>query len=162
MDRIDIDETAQTFIAAMETGPLRVIANQLDGGDAREYRLKEAEQRHDNHIPAGDPVIFLEVYVDDASEFADAMTIRGVEIGEYRVLRAHGTAVPNVIAAFLLHLRDTTGHIPHVYFGWTEGNPITYLLKYLVFGEGYTAPVTREILRQVEPDPTQRPAVHVG
>jgi hypothetical protein len=162
VDRIDIDETAQTFISAMGTGPLRVIANQLDGGDATEYRLKEAEQRHDNHIPAGDPVIFLEIYVDDASEFADAMTVTGVEVGGYRVLRAHCTAVPNAIAAFLLHLRDTTGLIPHIYFGWTEGNPITYLLKYLVFGEGYTAPVTREILRQVEPDPTQRPAVHVG
>jgi len=100
--------------------------------------------------------------VADASDFSDTLTIKGVDIGGYRVLRAHSTAVPNAIAAFLLHLRDATGIIPHVYFGWTEGNPITYLLKYLVFGEGYTAPVTREILRQAEPDPTQRPAVHVG
>ncbi len=162
VEKIEIDEAARTFIETMGTGPLRIIANQLDGGDVTEYRLKEAEQRHDNHIPAGDPVIFLEIYVEDASEFADAMTVTGVEVGGYRVLRAHCTAVPNAIAAFLLHLRDTTGLIPHIYFGWTEGNPITYLLKYLVFGEGYTAPVTREILRQVEPDPTQRPAVHVG
>ena len=40
--------------------------------------------------------------------------------------------------------------IPHAYFGWTEGNPIAYLLKFLVFGEGDTAPVTREVLRQTE------------
>ena len=25
---------------------------------------------------------------------------------------------------------ERTGGIPHAYFGWTEGNPITYLLKY--------------------------------
>ena len=162
VEKIEIDATAQAFINAVRNGPIRIIANQLDAGDATEYRLKEAEQRHDNHIPAGEPVIFLEVYVDDASEFSDTLTIKGVDIGGYRVLRAQGTAVPNAIAGFLLHLRDTTGKIPHVYFAWTEGNPITYLLKYLVFGEGYTAPVTREILRQAEPDPTQRPAVHVG
>jgi hypothetical protein len=162
VEKIEIDNTALAFIKQISKGPLRVIANQLDAGDATEYRLKEAEQRYDNHIPAEDPVIFLEVYVDDASEFADAMTIEGVEIGGYRVLRAHSTAVPNAIAAFLLHLRNTTGKIPHIYFGWTEGNPVTYLIKYLMFGEGYTAPVTHEILRQTEPDPTRRPVVHVG
>jgi len=47
-------------------------------------------------------------------------------------------------------------------FGWTEGNPITYLLKYLAFGEGDTAPVTREVLRQAEPDVAKRPRIHVG
>ena len=55
-----------------------------------------------------------------------------------------------------------TGQIPHVYFGWTEGNPISYLLKFLAFGEGDTAPVTREVLRQYESNPLRRPRVHVG
>ena len=70
--------------------------------------------------------------------------------------------MPNAIAAFLLYVRDTTGEIPHAYFGWSEGNPVTYLLKYLVFGEGETTPVTREVLRQAENDPERRPSIHVG
>ena len=71
-------------------------------------------------------------------------------------------AIPNAIAALLLDLRNRTGQIPHAYFGWTEGNPITYLMKFLAFGEGDTAPVTREVLRQAEPIPARRPRIHVG
>jgi hypothetical protein len=80
----------------------------------------------------------------------------------YCVLRCKSPAIPNAIAALLLHIRDRTGKIPHVYFGWTEGNPVTYLLKFLAFGEGDTAPVAREVLRQAEADPLRRPRVHVG
>jgi hypothetical protein len=36
------------------------------------------------------------------------------------------------------------------------------LLKFLAFGEGDTAPVTREVLRQHETEPLRRPRVHVG
>jgi hypothetical protein len=80
----------------------------------------------------------------------------------FQVLRTESAAVPNAIAAFLLFLRDETGKLPHVYFGWSEGNPLSYLLKYIAFGEGDTAPVTHEVLRQAEKDPDQRPIVHVG
>ncbi len=160
---IVFDETAQRFIdEAARHGPIRVIANHPDERDSREYLVKEREQREDNHIPPGGQVLFLEVTVRDASEFAPTLRVAGEEIGGFRVLRAESASVPNAIAAILLHIRDHTGQRPHAYFGWTEGNPLRYLARYILFGEGDIAPVTREILRQEEPNPEWRPAIHVG
>jgi hypothetical protein len=88
--------------------------------------------------------------------------VEGAQVGPYRVLRCESPAIPNAIAALLLHVRQTTGQLPHVYFGWTEGNPMSYVLKFLAFGEGDTAPVTREVLRKSVPNPLDRPHVHVG
>jgi hypothetical protein len=161
--RIEVDETAQKFIdEASHRGEIHLVANRRQAGDELEYRLKEEEQREDNHIPADVPILFLEIDVGDASEFEEVLQVRGVEVDSYKVLRAKSSVVPNAIAALMLHLRDTTDKAPHCYFGWTEGNPIVYLFRFLLFGEGDTAPVTHEVLREAEPEAKRRPAVHVG
>ena len=162
VNRVELDPTAQAIIDEARHGTIRIIANRCDRGDANEYQTKEKEKREDNHIPPGEPIIFFEVSPSDASEFAGVLNVMGDRIEGYRVLRAESPAVPNAIAAFLLHLRNKTGKLPHVYFGWSEGNPLSYLLKYIAFGEGDTAPTTHEVLRQAEKDPEKRPSVHVG
>jgi hypothetical protein len=106
--------------------------------------------------------LFLEVVVDDSSDFETALEVHGVTRHGYQILEVHGPVVPNTIASVLLHIRDVTGLMPHIYFRWTEGNPVTNLLRFLAFGEGEIAPVTREVLREAEPDVTKRPWVHVG
>lgn len=162
IDGIEFDEQAQEFVNEMCRGEIRIVTNRREVGDVAEYRFKEHEKRVDNHIPSSDPIIFYEIDLGDASEFIGKIKIRGYDVEGYRVLRTESPAVPNAIAALLMHLRDKTGKIPHVYFGWSEGNPIAYLIRYVLFGEGDTAPVTREILRQAEVDPERRPNVHVG
>ncbi len=162
VDQIELDDRARQFIKDAAKGTIRIIANRKDKGDAAEYAQKEEEKRTSNHIPAGEPILFFEVTPGDASEFAGTLCIRGEAVDGYRILRTESPAVPNAIAAFLLYLRDEMGKLPHVYFGWSEGNPISYLLKYIAFGEGDTAPVTHEVLRQAERDSERRPIVHVG
>ncbi|HEX8734163.1 MAG TPA: hypothetical protein VF721_02500 [Pyrinomonadaceae bacterium] len=163
VEKIEFDDAARAFINEMARGgEIRIVTNRRETGDIEEYRFKEHEKRVDNHIPSSDPILFYEIELGDASEFKGRLKIQGVDIAGYKILRTHAPAVPNAIAALLLHLRDTTGKIPHVYFGWSEGNPAKYLFRYILFGEGDTAPVTREILRQAEPDPERRPSVHVG
>ncbi|MEH2237424.1 amino acid transporter [Nostoc sp.] len=161
-ERIEVDELAAQFLAEESQGAIRLIANRLNTGDALEYFMKEKEVREDNHIPPNDPILFLEIKVSDASEFADIIKVKGVQVGDYRILRAESAAVPNAIAALLLYIRDQTGKIPHAYFGWVEGNPIQYLLRFILFGEGDIAVVTREVLRRAEKNPHRRPGVHVG
>ena len=160
---VDLDEAAALFVdQASTTGHVRVIANRPGAGDVAEYAAKIREARDTHQLKPWEPVLFIEVATGDASEFSNVLHVSGVEIGPFRVLRCKSAAVPNAIAGLLLHIRDRTGKVPHAYFGWTEGNPIAYLLKFLAFGEGDVAPVSREVLRQTEPDPEQRPRIHLG
>jgi hypothetical protein len=158
---VEFDETAQRFLAETP-GALRFVANEPDSRDAQEYRDKEAEVRSTVTLPPTEPLIFLEVTVTDPSDFARDICVMGEERFGYRIVRMESSNVANTIAAVLLAVRDRTRRRPHVYFEWTEGNPLWQLLRFLFLGVGEVAPVTREVLREAEPDPKRRPIVHVA
>jgi hypothetical protein len=159
--QIKYDEVASRFVDEAVGRGVRIIASRPNTGLPQEYARKMSDASRAHHLP-DDAVLFLEIQPGDASDFAGDLVVGGVDIGGFRVLRSRSPAIPNAIAGLLLDLRDRTGTIPHAYFGWTEGNPIAYLLKFLAFGEGDTAPVCREVLRKAEPDPERRPRIHVG
>ncbi len=164
-ERIEVDEKAQRLIDEASKGEeIHIIAHRRRfADDPEEYARKLYEQREYNHIPKDVPVLFLEIDVEDPSEFGEeVLEVRGVNVGGYRVLRGESTVVPNAIAAFLLYLRDETGKTPNCYLGWTEGNPFAYVIRFILFGEGDTAPVIHEVLREAEPNLERRPIIHVG
>lgn len=162
-DDIEFDHLAAAFIlGSVEHGELHIIANKRQAGDLAEYRDKEREQRDLNPIPPRAPIAFLEVDVSDPSEFSRVLHVRGIEVDGYWVLRTRSPAVPNALAAIMLRIRDETGVRPHLHFQWSEGNPLAHLVRYILFGRGEIAPVTREVLRQAEEDLARRPIVHVG
>jgi len=163
-EAIEFDEAARAFITDSLSidGRHTILANQRQAGDAAEYAEKEAAQRGRNPVPGNADVLFLEVDVADPSAFSRVLHVRGIDIDGHRILRVESPAVPNAIAAVLLALRNGTGELPDCHFDWAEGNPLGHLFRYLLLGRGDTAPVVREILRQVEPDPSRRPRIHVG
>ncbi len=160
---ITFDEAAAAYVeGAARCGTLRFVAHEPVGRTAVEYRDKAAQVRADNDIPRWAPLVFVEVTVVDASDFETTLEVRGEERFGHRILTVRSSVVANTIAELMLAVRDRSGLVPHVYFRWTEGNPLANLLRFLFVGAGEVAPVTREVLREAEPDPQRRPRVHVG
>ncbi|MFE6740398.1 APC family permease [Streptomyces tubercidicus] len=158
-----LDPMAERFIRDIAHRKIRFIANEPDQRDLAEYRDKLEQIRTDNDLPVDDDFIFVEVTVGDPSEFESELRVHGeVMHGRYRVLCLESSTISNALAALLLHARDMTGQRPHIYFEWTEGSPFAQFLRFFLFGQGEVAPVTREVLREAEPDRSRRPRVHVG
>ncbi|KRE68370.1 amino acid transporter [Arthrobacter sp. Soil736] len=159
---VHLDRQALEFMSSNLEGPISIIAHEPLRLSAQAYRDKLTSAIEVSHLPVDYQALFLEVIVDDSSDFETALEVSGVTRHGYQILEVHGPVVPNTIASVLLHIRDVTGLMPHIYFRWTEGNPVKNLLRFLFLGEGEIAPVTREVLREAEPDVTRRPWVHVG
>jgi hypothetical protein len=96
-------------IAALAAGALSPIATLLIvalthrrrfADDPEEYARKLHEQREYNHIPNDVPVLFLEIDVEDASEFEDVLDLRGVNVGGHKVLRGRAPWCPTPSPCF--------------------------------------------------------------
>ena len=172
---VELDRTAELFLRDCARRSIRLVAREpsssaggrtrpTHGGEgAGDYREKYRQITVDNELSEGQDVIFVEITVTDASDFATKLDVQGVvRFGRYRVLTMESSTVPNALAALLLHIRDVSGRQPTVYLEWTEGNPVANYLRFLLFGAGEVAPVTREVLRRAEPDRSRRPHVHVA
>jgi hypothetical protein len=160
---ITYDPRAESFLRDCARRSIRLIANEPDARDVGEYRDKIRQIVDDHDLPNASDIIFVEVQVGDYSDFETRIEVHGeVMHEEYRVLTVTGASVPNTLASLLLDIRDRAGVRPHIYFEWTEGNPVVHLLRFLLFGSGEVAPITREVLRRAEPDRTRRPHIHAG
>ncbi|GIF73447.1 amino acid transporter [Asanoa siamensis] len=160
---VQFDETGQQLLEDCKGTVVRIIANHPDAGDAQEYQAKLRRIVDEDVLPDVHDVMFAEVTITDPSEFESDLRVRGeIRHGRYRVFAMASPNVATALAGLLLEIQRTTGQRPHIYFEWTEGNPASNFLRYLAFGQGEVAPVTREILREHEPDRLKRPHVHVG
>jgi hypothetical protein len=162
ISEVIFDKTAQAILDSDYDQFIRIVAHRPGDGSVREYDTKDQQARELHHLDSEEQLIFIEVQPSDVSDFDAPLHVTGVQIGSHKILRSSSPAIPNAIAALLIHIGQKTGKLPHAYFGWTEGNPIGYLFRYLFFGEGDVAPITREVLRQKIANPRKRPYIHVS
>lgn len=161
ISEIHLDASAEALLNEDEDRIIHLVARKP--GDDRTESLDEADHeiRSSHNLPPDERIYFFEVENTDASTFEETLQVRGERCGEHAVLRAESPVVANAIAALLIYLEQSTGKVPHGYFRWTEGNPITNLLEFLFLGRGDVAPIAHEVLRRAIPDPRHRPCIHV-
>ena len=152
---------AESFYQQDQDQVVRVISHRPAARSVEEYDARDALARRAHNLSANEQLLFLEIDPIDSSEFEASLRVTGVCVGRHKILRAISPAVPNAIAAILIHIQDVTGKVPHIYFKWTEGNPVGQMFRFLAFGEGDVPPVTHEVLRHCIADPHQRPFVHL-
>ncbi len=159
---VQMDDEARALIAEDADQIIRLVARTPRSDNDAELDTADRMVRHYHSLPADETLYFIEVVRSDASDFSETLEVHGRRFGRHRLLTARSPVVANSIAGFLLHLRDHTGQIPHVYFKWRDGSPVANVMRFLFLGEGDTAPLTHEVLRRAVPDPAQRPVVHVS
>jgi hypothetical protein len=159
---VELDSEAQALVAESAHKTVRLIAwkpHHFPGKD-RDQARADLIQLHG--LPPDAAIYFIEVERGDTSDFTEYLLVQGRHEGTNRILHARSAAVANSVAALLIYLKQATGCIPHVYFHWTDVNPVINIARYIFLGEGDTAPLTHEVLRRAIKDPDQRPVVHVS
>jgi len=157
---VELDQKAQSFLDQIESGDIRLLAHRVS---AKDYRLREEEARQRNSIQIEEGgFIFLEIDTTDPNTGKSVVEVKGVVLGDYMIFRCKCQSAPVAIASILLAIRNKTNKIPHVFMGWTDAHPLSYAWKFILFGEGETAPLTRDLIRRIEPQESKRPYIHVA
>ena len=159
---VTFDAAAEELVAAHPGRPLHLIAHKPDNCTLADYLEKRQREGRSHKIGAERNILFVEVSIEDPSEFRSELRVRGRRVGRYGVLEVSGATVPNDLAALALRIRDMTGQVPHLYLDWSTGAPLRNMLDFLLFGQGQIAPTAHEVLRRAEPEEARRPVIHVS
>ncbi len=159
---VELSEEATALLGEDGKETIRVIAWNPRGSPNNDREEASVKLRELHGLSPESPVFFFEVERGDASDFTDHLLVEGRREGSSRIFHARSAAVANSIAALLIYIEQFTGCRPHVYFHWTDVNPVTNVMRFIFLGEGDTAPLTHEVLRRAIKDPEHRPIVHVS
>jgi hypothetical protein len=131
-------------------------------GGARSLAEKEVLIRQIHHLGPSVPIVFIEASVGDASDFyhSPEMDISNEE-GRFIIRVTNCVSIAHVIASIALEL-SKSGSPPELLFGWSDENPLTMNLGFVLFGEGNIPWLVRELITKAERDPTKQPRVIIG
>lgn len=128
----------------------------------RSLAEKEATIRREHRIPRDMSIVFVEVELDDASEFLQDpwMEIKQQE-GRFIIKVTHSASIAHTLVAVALEMAKV-GRPPEIHFGWTDETPLSGTLGFLFFGEGNVPWMVRELIRRAVPEEEKRPLIVVA
>ena len=159
---VQFSAAAEQMLQAAGHETMRIVPRRPQLDDTEDLDRVDELVRCAHNLTPTEKLYFLEVVRTDASEFDQSLCIELRTEKNHTVFFAKSPMVANSIAAFLIELEKNTGHVPHAYFKWKEGNPVANVFRFVFLGEGDAAPITHEVLRRAIPDPNHRPVVHVS
>jgi hypothetical protein len=123
---------------------------------------KETQIRATHQLSADAEVVFLEVCIDDPSDFLQTPIIEVTsEDFRYTIHVTNCVSTAHAIAAIAL-VMSRESKPPALHFGWPENSILAASWSYLAFGEGNIPWKVRELIHRAEPDAAKRPRVIVG
>jgi hypothetical protein len=139
---------------------LPVLVPHRPGLFARQQKAESLRREH--QLAADAELVFLEVHVDDPSNFYQRLRMRVFMEDHRYVMQIQGcVSVAHAIAAVALELGHG-GNPPPLHFGWPEMSLLEESWSFLAFGEGNVPWKVRELIRLAEPDSARRPRVVIG
>jgi hypothetical protein len=125
--------------------------------------LTEKEQLiRKEHRLTTEMIVFVEVELEDASEFHQKPTLRiKQEEGKYILKITDAASISHTLAALALEM-SKAGRVAEIHFGWTDESPVSGTLGFLLFGEGNVPWMVRELIHRAEPDPSKRPLIIIA
>lgn len=123
---------------------------------------KEALIRKEHRIPADMMITFVEVELEDASEFTQQPTLEvKQEQGNFIMKVSNAASISHTLAALALEM-GKVGRVAEIHFGWTDESPVSGTLGFLLFGEGNVPWMVRALLQKAEKNPDRRPLIIIA
>jgi hypothetical protein len=155
-----VDENSKFLWDSLRLADFPVLVPHRPG--CRERLEKEQTIRKDHQLDPHTQIVFLEVAVDDPSNFYQRLMIEVVNEDNNIVVKVTRCAsIAHSIAAVALEL-SRYSEPPGLHFGWSEMDLLAASWSYLAFGEGNVPWKVRELINQAEPDPKRRPRIVIG
>ncbi len=124
---------------------------------------KSAEIHRDYRLDPAVPIIFVEAFLGDPSNFYQNPLMKidcdeGLEV--IRVWRC--VSIAHVLASICLELCRDGGNPPEIIFGWSNEPPLAANLNFLLLGEGNIPWMVRELVRKGTPSNVRQPRILIG
>jgi len=130
------------------------------GRDRQDEKEKEIREHH--QLSPEVDIVFLEIHLDDPSDFFQTLKIEVIRENNRYVIRVTNcVSIAHAVAAIALEM-SRHSKPPGLHFGWPEQDILSASWSYLAFGEGNLPWKVHELLLRAQPNADKRPRVIVG